>query len=37
MSNCLFEAAFENILSRCKCAPGSALRHLPPLSFSIFS
>ena len=22
MSNCLFEAAFENILERCKCAPG---------------
>jgi hypothetical protein len=36
MSNCLFEAAFENILSRCKCAPGSALRHLP-LIFSYFS
>ena len=22
MSNCLFEAAFENIPERCKCAPG---------------
>ncbi|XP_023319996.1 uncharacterized protein LOC111695065 isoform X2 [Eurytemora carolleeae] len=22
MSNCLFEAAFENILEKCKCAPG---------------
>ena len=22
ISNCLFEAAFENILERCKCAPG---------------
>ena len=22
MSNCLFEAAFENILERCRCAPG---------------
>ena len=24
MSNCLFEAAFENILERCRCAPGSS-------------
>ena len=23
MSNCLFEAAFENILERCRCAPGT--------------
>ena len=22
MSNCLFEATYENILSKCKCAPG---------------
>ena len=25
MSNCLFEAAFENILERCKCAPGMSI------------
>ena len=30
MSNCLFEAAFENILSKCKCAPGNSF-------FSAFS